>query len=449
MFRINSIKFHNFRNIFDSEIKLNENSFSTPLGGSMVGIYGTNGSSKSSVGYALSYFSMLTCGISYAFFHDFNNDFGIADNKMSLEFNFDFDSGDKFNGIIISFEFKKAEDDKTYINKETITFKPINKGHPFSYSVIRSNNYLLNSMPTSDVNKLCELFSCSPATIFALLSSSIQNKRSFFLNVEGLDLAYKNISENKTSRVDQFQYLISFMNSYIKNTSFIMPDSYGLSITNNLFAIMSGEENALEIIAKEPNDFFTYSEKSVQRIEQSLSVSNKFMKKVIGDFEVVLKKEELDVKSDGSKTYRVKLMTEKKDGTFSFENESEGIKRLFLISSAISKVMNQEDFILFIDEFDEGVFEVLFGDIISSVSEQCMGQFIFTSHNLRPLETMEYNHFIFSTTNPNKRFITLKGIKPKNNLRDIYIKKIMYGDENNLSNYIDDHDILEGLIYES
>ena len=447
MFRINSIKFHNFRNILDSEVLLNEKGFETALGGIMVGFYGTNGSSKSSVGYALSYFSKLTCGFTYAFFHQFDNDFGVKDTLMSLEYDFDYeDDRGQFTGLIIGFEFKKGEDGTAYISKENIRFKT-KKGRQPAYTVLRSDNFLTCLISPDDIEKLRVLFSSDVSLIYSLNSFSIQNKCSFFLNAKGLTLASKNTGESKTFS-EQFLYLNSFLKTYISNTSFIMPDSYGLSITNNLFTIIAGDTLDTGFIAKEePSGYFTCDEERLQNIEKVIETSNNFMSKLIKGFKVIIDKKEVDVEETGKKKYKIRLFASNKDGVFSFENESEGIKKLFLIASAIAKVMNQSDYILFIDEFDEGVFEVLFGDIIASINDQCMGQFLFTSHNLRPLEMMSYTHFVFSTTNPKKRFVTLKGIKPKNNLRDVYIKKIMYGDDNELSTLIDEQDILEGLIY--
>lgn len=446
MFRVNSIKFHNFRNILDSEVILNQNGFNTPLGGSIIGVYGANGSSKSSIGYALSFLTKLICGFSLAFFHDFSNDFGIYDDVMKLEYDFEYCVNEKFTGLIISFEFKKNEEDKIFITKEEIKIKN-SKGRPLVYSLERTDNFLYSSFSENELAKLCDLFSCQPSTIFGLYTSCIQNMSSFFLSCKDLQLIKQSINQNNTLPSEQFKYLINFIEKYLSSTSFIMPDSYGLSITNNLFAIMSGDAEQTVFIAKHPNESFVYSEKNIERIENIIRTSNRFMKKILKDFEVVLDKKESENDKDGNKQYKVKLITQKAKGCFSFENESEGIKRLFLISSAIAKVMNEEDFILFVDEFDEGIFEVLFGDIINSVNDQCMGQFIFTSHNLRPLEMLDYTHFIFSTTNKLNRFVTFKGVKPKNNLRDIYIKKIMYGDENDLSYLIDGKDILEGLIH--
>lgn len=55
---------------------------------------------------------------------------------------------------------------------------------------------------------------------------------------------------------------------------------------------------------------------------------------------------------------------------------------------------------------------------------------IFTSHNLRPLETIDRGFIAFTTTNPENRYIALSKIKDNNNLRDFYFRDIVLGEQN-------------------
>ncbi len=52
---------------------------------------------------------------------------------------------------------------------------------------------------------------------------------------------------------------------------------------------------------------------------------------------------------------------------------------------------------------------------------------IFTSHNLRALEKLNKDLVIFTTTNPENRYISLNSIKGMNNLRDFYYRGIILG----------------------
>ena len=83
-----------------------------------------------------------------------------------------------------------------------------------------------------------------------------------------------------------------------------------------------------------------------------------------------------------------------------------------------------------IDELDSGIFEYLLGELLRILSEKGKGQLIFTSHNLRPLETIDRGFIAFTTTNPDNRYIRLSNIKENNNLRDFYFRDIVLGEQN-------------------
>ena len=61
------------------------------------------------------------------------------------------------------------------------------------------------------------------------------------------------------------------------------------------------------------------------------------------------------------------------------------------------------------------------------ISDRGRGQLIFTSHNLRPLETLHRDMIVFTTTNPDNRYIRFRNVKSTNNLRDFYYRDIILG----------------------
>ncbi|UKI51156.1 MAG: ATP-binding protein [Clostridium sp.] len=65
-------------------------------------------------------------------------------------------------------------------------------------------------------------------------------------------------------------------------------------------------------------------------------------------------------------------------------------------------IYNNSSVTVAIDELDSGVFEYLLGEILRIISDNGKGQLIFTSHNLRPLETLNKAFVAFTTTNPQK-----------------------------------------------
>ncbi len=85
-----------------------------------------------------------------------------------------------------------------------------------------------------------------------------------------------------------------------------------------------------------------------------------------------------------------------------------------------------------IDELDSGIFEYLLGELLRIISEKGKGQLIFTSHNLRPLETIDRGFVAFTTTNPENRYIRMTNVKENNNLRDFYYRDIVLGEQSEL-----------------
>ena len=90
---------------------------------------------------------------------------------------------------------------------------------------------------------------------------------------------------------------------------------------------------------------------------------------------------------------------------------------------------NKPSITIAIDELDSGIFEYLLGELLRILSEKGKGQLIFTSHNLRPLETLDRGFIAFTTTNPGNRYIRLTNIKENNNLRDFYFRDIVLGEQ--------------------
>lgn len=107
--------------------------------------------------------------------------------------------------------------------------------------------------------------------------------------------------------------------------------------------------------------------------------------------------------------------------------ESEGIIKIISILNVLIQAFANPSICLAIDELDAGVFEYMLGELLDIFNRNAKGQLIFTSHNLRALEMLEKESIMFSTANPEKRYIHMKNIKATNNLRDVYLRGITLG----------------------
>ena len=136
------------------------------------------------------------------------------------------------------------------------------------------------------------------------------------------------------------------------------------------------------------------------------------------------------LQESGVQTCSIQLTSLKNQKSIPLQYESEGIKKIISILHLLIGVYNKSSLTVAIDELDSGVFEYLLGELLRIIAEKGKGQLIFTSHNLRPLETLDRGFIAFTTTNPENRYIRLINVKNNHNLRDFYYRDIMLGEQN-------------------
>lgn len=129
----------------------------------------------------------------------------------------------------------------------------------------------------------------------------------------------------------------------------------------------------------------------------------------------------------GTMGHRVEITSTRGSITVPLRCESEGIKKLVGILSMLVDVYGKPGACVAVDEIDSGVFEFLLGELLQLLSEHGRGQLIFTAHNLRPLETVDKSSLVFTTTNPRNRYMRFRGNHATNNLRNQYLRAINLG----------------------
>ncbi len=132
--------------------------------------------------------------------------------------------------------------------------------------------------------------------------------------------------------------------------------------------------------------------------------------------------------SDGKEGHKVELMSAREGMLpIPIRMESEGIIKIISILNALIQAFGNPSICLAVDELDAGIFEYMLGELLAIFNKSAKGQLIFTSHNLRALEMLEDESIMFSTTNPKNRYIHMKNVKPTNNFRDMYLRVITLG----------------------
>ncbi len=130
----------------------------------------------------------------------------------------------------------------------------------------------------------------------------------------------------------------------------------------------------------------------------------------------------------GEEGWKIELMSNREGKRIiPIRMESEGIIKIISILNVLIQAFGNPSICLVIDELDAGIFEYMLGELLDIFNKSAKGQLIFTSHNLRALEMLDKDSIMFSTVNPNNRYIHMKNVKGSNNLRSMYIRSITLG----------------------
>ena len=175
-----------------------------------------------------------------------------------------------------------------------------------------------------------------------------------------------------------------------------------------------------------PEELFPEAKRLIQNINGVLEQIIPGLTISVADLGAVMLMEN----GEGKKGRRIQLMSNKNSKEIPLRYESEGIKKIVSVLHLLIGMYNQSSITVAIDELDAGIFEYLLGEILHILSEKGKGQLIFTSHNLRPLETIDRGFIAFTTTNPENRYIRFTNLKTTNNLRDFYFRDIVLGEQN-------------------
>lgn len=425
--RVEAIRMENFKSVSNGEVYFNEQK-SLVRGqikdddfSSILGVYGQNGSGKTAIIETIKIIQQL---FSLKFLSkNIINYFRYEANKIKFEMDF-YVYNDNENYYFTYKVIFKKENLKILIDEEKLSYFDLSKKKRtitiYQYKDEQINNSFLN------------YFSKEEQAIIKYLVNETnyidENNDRLYSTVFNPKLF--TIFKNNTSFASFFKFLDTFY-MYASNKLFIYSIGYfaddelgGIryKISDNEYKTLNFNETSIQ------NIYFKNLELSVKRI-------NKVLPHIIPNLEIVIIKTTTENESKYVKYTNFVLMSKKEDELTLLNNESNGIKKIITILNGIIEVFNHEGYFLAIDELDSGLYEYLLGEIIYSFENFSSGQLLFTSHNLRALEKMNYKNVFFTTVLPNKRFTKLSNIRETNNLRDIYYKRILNSTDKELKLY--------------
>ena len=257
--------------------------------------------------------------------------------------------------------------------------------------------------------------------------------KSFIFSRELLT-AMQNRQEDKISdEYNRHMLLIESLVRYGNFELFVINTANSGAISMNMqpliFKYAKGNYGAVGNIILPLDEAVPIPEEAVATVDDVIGNMNVVLSQIVPGLIIRTEKTGETIFSNGKKGVRVQLMSLKNQKAIPLKYESEGIKKIISILQLLIVVYNNASITVAIDELDSGVFEYLLGELLHIISEKGKGQLIFTSHNLRPLETLDRGFIAFTTTNPLNRYIRMTNIKENNNLRDFYFRDIILGEQ--------------------
>jgi energy-coupling factor transporter ATP-binding protein EcfA2 len=445
--RLAEIKIHQFKNVVDGDIQLiqaNQKKYKANI----LGLYGQNGSGKTALIQAVNLLKFALTGETIP--EDFASCIHVEAPCASFEFDFEIQYGDETFKAFYDFSIKRekqTEDDamrvwsahdereKVVLFDECLSYayqkgedKKISKGRLVD---TRDTHSDYPFVPKTKYKKLFGSGSEMKTDLLVAKKMALQTSRSFIFSEAFFKQLHKRAAHNDNQDFKRHCRLLQFLRRYGMIDLFVIETTNSSAITFNALPIRykkgdfsKGEIGRFMIPLDRP---LLLSEDDYKRFVSVIGNMNIVLKQIVPGLTIGIKDLGPELLKDGRAGQRIELMSQKNEKEIPLKNESEGIIKIISILELLIRVYNDPSTTVAIDELDSGIFEYLLGEMLKIISEKGKGQLIFTSHNLRPLETLDRNFIAFTTTNPKNRFIRLSGIKNNNNLRSSYYRDIALG----------------------
>lgn len=445
--RLASVTIQNFKNVTYGTLSFENNR--KDYKSSILGLYGQNGSGKTALIDAIEFLQNALCGRQIAAkFADYIN---VDSESATLCYEFDIQIPQGQFRVSYEASLKKVVDTTIHNTEQTAIDETSYRTAVFN-EVIKT--LILSTNGKNRVGKLIdtntdEIFLPSPkvgllvgrkketkTNLLVARRLTEASSRSFVFSSELLNAIREQVKSNEDEELHLYAALLEALVKFGNRELFVVNTTTSGLISLNAQPLMVKYEGInmgligtvmlpLETPVVIPQEMLGVVEKIIQNM-------NIVLEQIIPGLTISIKELGTQIMDGDQIGVRIQLMSKKNSKEIALRYESEGIKKIISILQLLIVVYNQPSITVAVDELDAGVFEYLLGELLRIISEKGKGQLIFTSHNLRPLETLDKGFIAFTTVNPKRRYIRLNNVKENNNLRDFYYRDIMLGEQNEM-----------------
>lgn len=428
--RLKSINIKNIKNVESGKIEIIKtiNDDGSIVEGNILGIYGQNGSGKTALVEALKILKTVMSGDSLG-----ENTFDLISSKSKsavFEFEFYIFIENVLNVVKYRFALEKFEFENNYIIRVT------------------NEELYYDTLPKIKGSKLKTLIKfkgigeISPVCLKNFLRQDEESRIELRLvensaYIERKSILFSKKLRKKLLKNKNFNKIVSIVdvlsNYGGRNLTVVDNRKLGNVDANILIplAFKCKDRNKMNsdkvvLYLNKPHQLL---EEEFDLVESIIVQMNIVLSKIIPNLNISIKKLGNEFNIDGNTMIKFQLFSKQGDREIPLKYESEGIKKIISILSSLTVVYNDPTYCLVVDELDAGIFEYLLGEILEIISKFGKGQLIFTSHNLRPLEVLNKENIILTTTDRSNNYTKLTNIKSSNNMRSVYMRNVMLGVE--------------------
>ena len=422
--RIQRAAIRNFRNVESGEIRFpcnyGEDIFAPKA--DVLGIYGQNGSGKTTFIDALEILKTLLCGQKVG--TELSDCISYGQEQAELQFEFSILKLDKG-----SVSYRRRLIYSAILSRDTIdeTVKCVTPSSaPENTSRIKTifecKHEAENAVFLPQV-KLDSLFGTKQsAKVNELRVTKLlcqKEHRSFLFSPEFLKML-RDAAQKSDDDVEPL-----FEIAYFAKTSFfvILNRNNGLISLDAAIPVNFRTETAGGMFTLPIDRPTTIPSNLLEIVRQVISTISMVLCKIIPGVKLTLVELGTELMEDGNQGTKIQLARELlcangETHRLPLKYESEGIKKITSILHLLIAAYNNPSITLAIDELDSG-----------------KGQLIFTSHNLYPLETLDSDSIVFTTTKNDDRYTRIRSVRATNNLRSMYLREVILGSDNDAALY--------------
>lgn len=428
--RLVALEINHIKNVLHGELE-----FSSSGKGSILGIYGQNGSGKTVVVDCMVLLKSLLSGkrIPSYFFHYINSQSKTA----RVKYCFRISTKNTNNYAEYEVELMKNETSGFCISGEKLSLKSLDGGKRTKLTPLfeyhRGEKELFRPLKyynyfEKDMEKMIALGIARQTADNYNEEKQRSEVGSFLFSKKAQE-----VFEKEQGETEKIYYFSNILHSYGINDLAVIDNSrYGLvSLNLNALPINIDWPESAKLkpsgIMLQLTDVNIISKELYPYVVNTIRQINIVLKSLIPDIELEIYNSFDKLTENGRDGVQFEVITLRGEDRIPLLYESAGIKKLISICSNLVACYNRETYCLVVDELDSGIYEYLLGECLEVLQEKAKGQLIFTSHNLRPLEVLDKDFLMYTTVNPENRYIKSAYIKNTQNTRLSYLRSIKLG----------------------